>query len=72
MGTVGLNITLLGCGDILGVGLLACPDTVPELEKLAGYLGGAFIEFRQMVDALPKARRERKSLAAEKKVIGRK
>lgn len=47
MGTVGLNITLLSCGDTLGVGLLACPDTVPHLEKLAAYLGEAFTEFRQ-------------------------
>ena len=60
MGTVGLNITLLSCGDTLGVGLLACPDTVPELEKLAGYLGAAFTEFQQMVRALPKARQMRK------------
>ena len=60
MGTVGLNITLLSCGDTLGVGLLACPDTVPELEKLAGYLGDAFTEFQQMVRALPKARQMRK------------
>ena len=51
MGTVGLNITLLSCGDTLGVGLLACPDTVPNLEKLAAYLGEAFGEFRQMVGA---------------------
>ncbi|MBM4256789.1 MAG: wax ester/triacylglycerol synthase family O-acyltransferase [Deltaproteobacteria bacterium] len=48
MGTIGLNITLLSCGDTLGVGLLACPDTVPELEKLAGYVGEAFAEFRRM------------------------
>ena len=51
MGTVGLNITLLSCGDTLGVGLLACPDTVPNLEKVAVYLGEAFREFRQMVGA---------------------
>jgi diacylglycerol O-acyltransferase len=55
LGSVGLNITLLSCGDVLGVGLLACPDTVPELEKLASYLGDAFEEFRQMVATPPQA-----------------
>ena len=48
VGTMGLNITLLSCGDTLAVGLLACPDTVPELDSLAAYLGDAFIEFQQL------------------------
>lgn len=72
MGTVGLNITLLSCGDTLGVGLLACPDTVPQLEKLAGYLGEAFTEFRQIFAASSKARQVRKGSGTEKQVVGRK
>jgi diacylglycerol O-acyltransferase / wax synthase len=48
VGTMGLNITLLSCGDTLAVGLLACPDTVPELDTLAAYLRGAFTEFQQL------------------------
>jgi len=60
MGTVGLNITLLSCGDTLGVGLLACPDTVPNLEKLAGCLGDALVEVQQVVGLSREGRRARK------------
>lgn len=48
VGTMGLNITLLSCGDTLAVGLLACPDTIPALDTLATYLGDAFTEFQQL------------------------
>jgi WS/DGAT/MGAT family acyltransferase len=48
VGTMGLNITLLSCGDTLAVGLLACPDTIPALDTLAAYLGDAFSEFQQL------------------------
>ena len=48
VGTMGLNITLLSCGDTLAVGLLACPDTIPALDTLAAYLGDAFTEFQQL------------------------
>jgi diacylglycerol O-acyltransferase / wax synthase len=34
----GLNITLLGYRDGLHFGLLACPELVPDLDDLAGYL----------------------------------
>jgi len=55
LGSMGLNITLLSCGDTLGVGLLACPHTVPELATLATYMGDAFTEFRQLVSAFQDA-----------------
>ena len=48
VGTMGLNITLLSCGDTLAVGLLACPDTIPALDTLAAYLGDAFTEFQKL------------------------
>jgi WS/DGAT/MGAT family acyltransferase len=48
VGTMGLNITLVSCGDTLAVGLLACPDTIPALDTLASYLGDAFNEFQQL------------------------
>jgi WS/DGAT/MGAT family acyltransferase len=48
VGMMGLNITLLSCGDTLAVGLLACPDTVPELDSLAAYLEDAFTEFQHL------------------------
>jgi len=68
MGTVGLNITLLSCGDTLGVGLLACPDTVPELEKLAGDVGEAFAEFRQLFAAPHVAQPRKKEPGVRKNV----
>jgi hypothetical protein len=45
---MGLNITLLSCGDTLVVGLLACPDTVSELDSLAVCLRDTFTEFQQL------------------------
>ena len=48
VGTMGLNITLLSCGDTLAAGPLACPDTVPGLDSLAAYLEDAFSEFQQL------------------------
>jgi len=55
VGTMGLNITLLSCGDTLAVGLLACPDTIPALDTLAAYLGDAFSEFQQLFSSQQKA-----------------
>jgi len=68
MGTVGLNITLLRYGDTLGVGLLACPDTLPKLEKLAGYLGETFAEFRQLFAAPHVAQPRKKESGVRKNV----
>lgn len=41
----GLNITVQRCGDHLDVGLLACPDLVPDLDHLADLLDAGFTAF---------------------------
>jgi WS/DGAT/MGAT family acyltransferase len=71
-GSIGLNITLLSCGDTLGVGLLACPDTVPQLETLAAYIGDAFEEFRQLVPVLQGKAQTVTNATATSKVRSRK
>ncbi len=35
---VGLNVTVMSYVDVLGIGMLACRDMVPELEDFADYL----------------------------------
>jgi diacylglycerol O-acyltransferase len=41
---VGLNITAVSCLDMLDVGLVACPDQLPDLWELASGLGPALDE----------------------------
>ncbi len=51
-----LNITVVSYCDSVDFGLMACRDTVPDLQKIADYLGDAFAE-------LTKAVRRRKPVA---------
>ena len=40
----GLNVTLIGYTDKIALGFLGCRDTIPHLQRLAGYTGQAFEE----------------------------
>ena len=46
---IGLNITVWSYLDQLNFGLVACPDAVPDLRALAGYLHDALEELRKAV-----------------------
>jgi len=41
---VGLNITAVSCIDTLNIGLVSCPDQLPDLRSLASALGPALDE----------------------------
>ncbi|WP_026375366.1 WS/DGAT/MGAT family O-acyltransferase [Aestuariibacter salexigens] len=41
-----LNITVVSYCDTIGFGFLACRDTIPDVDKLAGYVGDAFEDIK--------------------------
>ena len=44
---IGLNITVWSYLDRLNVGMLACPDAAPDLERLASFVPDALDELRR-------------------------
>lgn len=48
-----LNVTAMGCGDGLDVGLVACRRVIPDLWELAGELSTALAELRTAVMGSP-------------------
>jgi WS/DGAT/MGAT family acyltransferase len=45
-----LNITLISYMDLLDFGLIACRDTVPDIDKLADYIVDEFAELKRAVE----------------------
>jgi diacylglycerol O-acyltransferase len=45
-----LNITLISYLDQLDFGLIACRETVPDIEKLTGYIVEEFEELKHAVE----------------------
>jgi WS/DGAT/MGAT family acyltransferase len=52
-GGCALNISAVSYNDCLYLGLVACPDVIPQIQRLAAYLGDAFRELETAVRRLP-------------------
>jgi hypothetical protein len=39
-----LNITAVSCGTKLCLGITACPDNLPQIERLGAHLDAAYLE----------------------------
>jgi diacylglycerol O-acyltransferase len=54
---VALNVTAIGCGESLDIGLVACRGRMPDLWDLADAVPAALAELRAAVGAQPRAAR---------------
>ena len=74
-----LNITLVSNRDNLDVGIVACRETVPSVQRLIDYMEDALVELEQLAGIVPRkspnrvarvkpaSKRPRKKAAATKK-----
>jgi WS/DGAT/MGAT family acyltransferase len=56
-----LNITLVGYGDKIAIGIIGCRDAIPHLQRLAVYTGEALGELEQAVAASDRRATKRKT-----------
>ena len=49
-----LNITLVSNGDNLDVGIVACRETVPSVQRLIDYMEDALVELEQLAGIVPR------------------
>jgi WS/DGAT/MGAT family acyltransferase len=49
-----INITLVSNGDNLDVGIVACRETVPSVQRLIDYMEDALLELEQLADIVPR------------------
>ncbi len=63
-----LNITVVSYCDSVDFGLMACRDTVPDVNDISDYIGDAFDE---LADALKGEKRRRKKANGKKRASGR-
>jgi diacylglycerol O-acyltransferase len=50
----GVNITLVSNGDNLDVGIVACRETVPSVQRLIDYMEDALVELEQLAGIVPR------------------
>ena len=50
----GVNITLVSNGDNLDVGIVACRETVPSVQRLIDYMEDALVELELLAGLVPR------------------
>ncbi len=67
-----INITLVSNGNNLDVGIVACRETVPNVQRLIDYMEDALLELEQLADKMVSEKSQLRKKAATKKKGARK